>query len=778
MTADTALADAPGSPLPRPPAARWRRLLAWAASSNVSDTVAILLLIAALASGVATYGALTRTPPFGSDPATVQALLTLDIVLLLLFGAVIARRIVALWIIRRRGQAGSRLHVRLVAIFSLLAVTPAILMALFSSGFFYFGVQSWFSEQVRTAVEESREVARAYLVEHQQTILADTLAMANDIDREAEAVVARPERLARLVQTQALLRNLTEAVVVVIRDGHSQIVARAGLTFLPWQLQVDPLQPDTLAQARAGDVVLLDAEGEDRVRALVALRRIPDTYLVVGRLVEARVLRHVETAEDAARSYAELEGRRSDFQVTVTLVFLVVALLLLLAAVWIGLLFARHLVDPVSQLITAAERVRAGDLQARVPERLDDDELGVLSRAFNRMTSQLDSQRSELIQANRQLDARRQFIETVLARVSAGVFGVDRDGTITVANHTALDLLSGDDPERRAALVGSRLEEAVPEMVDLVAEVRGRHSRVAEAQIDLRRDGEPRRTLRARAGILADDDRAAGTVVTFDDVTELQSAQRMAAWADVARRIAHEIKNPLTPIQLSAERLKRRYLKQIADDAETFSICTDTIVRSVGDIGRMIDEFSAFARMPRPVFETQALGPLVDQAVFLQRQAHPEITFTIERPPEPVMARCDARQVAQVLTNLLQNAADAIEGRPQPDDGASLPAGTVQVILAEGAEAVRITVEDNGRGLPEEDRARLIEPYVTTRARGTGLGLAIVAKILEDHGGALELGDRAGGGASVAMSLPRVVAAAVPAAEPDRYRSSLTATAL
>ena len=458
------------------------------------------------------------------------------------------------------------------------------------------------------------------------------------------------------------------------------------------------------------------------------------------------VLNHVSRVEDAVEEYQRLEGTRSGLQINFAMMFAVLALLLLLAAVWVGLVFANQLARPISGLIAAAERARGGDLSVRVREGGVGDEIGLLSRAFNRMTSQLESQRGDLIEANRQLDARRLFTEAVLAGVSAGVIGLDAKGRVNLPNRSASVLL-GLDMDK---LVGRPLGQAVPEMATLLGRVRRLPQGLAQSQIMLRRDGRLR-TLLVRITAERDDGEIKGFVVTFDEITELLAAQRKAAWADVARRIAHEIKNPLTPIQLSAERLKRKYLGEITSDPENFEYCTDTIVRQVGDIGRMVDEFSAFARMPAPVMKSEDLGDLIRRAVFLQKSASRDIGYRIELPDAAVHLRCDGRQIGQALTNLLKNATESIESR-DPPAARSLAPGEVRVAVASGRERTVVTIEDNGRGLPAELRDHLTEPYVTTRAKGTGLGLAIVRKIMEDHGGDVALEDRAEGGARVRLS--------------------------
>jgi len=715
-----------------------RRVRIWAGRIGLGRKIAIALAIPALASGVATYLALTGAPPFGPHPNAVLLLLNLDLVLLLALGAVVAKRLIEVWAERRRGLAGSRLQIRLVVLFSLIAVTPTIIVAVFSYLFFSFGIESWFSDKVRTAISESLAVAEAYLHEHQQAIRADVLAMANDLNRDAVKLALNPQHLEQVVSAQAALRGLTEAVVFD-RAGH--MLARSSLSFT---LGFEPVPDDAMHLADAGDVAIMTNDSDDRVRALVRLNQFGDVYLFVGRFIEPRVLNHMEETQRAAAQYEQLEGQRSGFQITFALIFMMVAMLFLVAAVAIGIHFATQLAIPVSRLITAAEQVRGGDLAARVPEGDKDDELASLSRAFNRMTYQIESQQRELREANRQLDERRRFTETVLTGVSAGVIGLDRLGRVNLPNRSASSLL-GVDLEQA---IGQDLAEVAPDMAGLLHEVERRPDRLAQSQVQLV-TGNSTRTLLVRIAAEHNGRNISGFVVTFDDITELLSAQRKAAWADIARRIAHEIKNPLTPIQLAAERLRRRYLKEIKQDPETFTICTDTIIRHVGDIGRMIDEFSSFARMPAPVLKPANLIEIVHQAVFLQRTAHPEIAFETIFPEHPVMVRCDARLVGQALINIVKNAIEAIQVRIA-EHGAS-PNGRIRVVVSEEVGQAAVIIEDNGKGLPQQGRERLTEPYVTTRAKGTGLGLAIVKKIMEDHQGELVLEDAEPEGARVRL---------------------------
>ncbi|MEO3471527.1 PAS domain-containing sensor histidine kinase [Roseomonas sp. CAU 1739] len=747
-----------------------------AATALQGGGVTIGLAVVALMLGLTTFMVLSGGTPLGpTGPGEVVGIILANLSVLLLLAASLAVRLVRMWVERRRGSAGSRLHVRLVLLFGVVAVVPAIFVAGFSAVFFNLGIQSWFSDRVRNTLEASLVASRAYLEEHRNTIRADILAIANDLNRAGPQLL--PDNglaFARLLATHTAIRGLTESLVVEPTLG--QVIASAGLTT---GAVVDAPPSWAIEQARNGEVVVFPGEGgEGRVRALVALNIPPSLnvppglMLMISRPVDPGVLEHMRTTELAFQEYDRLDRNQGDLQITFFLIFGIATLLVLLAAVLLGLLIANRIAGPISRLITAAERVRAGDLSTRVQEGNADDEVASLSRAFNRMTSQLGAQRGELMEAYRQIDERRRFTETVLSGVSAGVIGLDAEGRVNLPNRSASALLGVD----LDAAIGLPLAGVAPEFAALIDAVRAQPDRPQTAEIRSgapaadNRPGAPaaRRTLIARLGAEIQGGRVEGFVLTFDDVTELVSAQRKAAWADVARRIAHEIKNPLTPIQLSAERLKRRYLKQITDDPDTFRQCTDTIVRQVGDIGRMVDEFSAFARMPQPVIKPEDANRLLREALVLQRDAHPEITYVTDyADPAPVIA-CDRRLIGQALTNLLQNAADAVAMRAE--EGAGHIGARVESTAAE----VSFIVEDDGVGLPqEEDRDRLTEPYVTHKTKGTGLGLAIVKKIMEDHGGRLALEDREDGpGARVALILPIRATAAGPDSGPDSTRAA------
>ena len=717
-----------------------RRVIAWASRVSLGNRLAYGLIAASILSGMATYTAMTATEPLHWLPP--YGLLNLDLVLLLVLGIVVARRMVGLWNSRKRGLAGARLQSRVVLVFSVLAAIPAILTAIFSAVFFHIGVQAWFSNHVSTAVNESVAVAQAYLHEHQQAIRADALSMASDLTRQSPWLLGNPVGLNRAVRTEALLHNLNEALVI---DGTGRVLAKSGFALA---LEFDPADQTQLERARDGEVLIITSHSDDRVRALLRLDRYIDSFLYVERRIEPNVLTQIDLAQNASIEYRQLEARSGKIQVEITMIFLIIALLMLMAAVWLGIAFAKYLVTPIAALIDVTEQVRAGDLSVRVPEVRTEDELATLARAFNRMTSQLETQRRDLVEANQQLDLRREFTEAVLAGVSAGVVGLDVDGRITIANISAAQFLG----QRHEKLMGRYLNDFIPELAGLLDGLSSRSSRLAQTHINLYQPGRAERSFLLRVTAESLDGQPRGYVATFDDLTELMAAQRKAAWADVARRIAHEIKNPLTPIQLSAERLKRKYRAEIKSDPETFEACTDTIIRHVGDIGRMVDEFTTFARMPVPVIRPEDLSELCRKLTLSRRGVYPNTSITYSGPETPVMVECDGRLIGQALTNLLQNGAEAIEGRNASEG--ELPPGEIAVSLEQAEGVVEVRVADNGKGLPTAERDRLTEPYVTTRAKGTGLGLAIVRKIMEDHGGQLLLGDRPGGGAIVTLKLP------------------------
>lgn len=749
----------------RTPRRAMARLRKWIRVRSLARRLAYVLTVAAVASGLATLATMTSSE---TNPKIVLSLLYLDILFALPLGAVVAWRLARLWGERRRGLAGSRLQTRLVVLFGMVAVTPAILVAVFAGLFLNFGLESWFSNRVQTALNASEAVAEAYLKEHKRSIVSEISAMANDLDGNAAALMRNPQQFENMLTAQAALRSLPEAAVL---DSRGSVIVQSRYSL---SLNLDPLPQGALEKAETGEIVVMTGGNDDRVRAVVKLHRFVDSFLVVGRPVDPVVIEQTEQARGAISRYKLLEQHRESIQISFVLIFVVVALLLLLAAVWIGLNLATQLAHPISNLIAAAERVGKGDLTARVKTDATSDEIGTLSRAFNRMTEQIETQQRGLLVANRELDERRRFSEAVLTGVSAGVIGLDNRRRITLPNRSAAQLLAVD----LDAAMGTDIEQIFPEIAGLMDETRHRPDRLHQAEIRVVRDHSVL-TLLVRVAAECLDDEIIGYVVTFDDITALQSAQRKAAWADIARRIAHEIKNPLTPIQLSAERLKRKYLREIKSDPDTFTMCTETIIRQVEDIGRMVDDFSSFARMPQPAMRPENLAEIARQAVFLERTRHPEMEFTLQTSDDEIGLRCDSRQVGRALANVLKNAAESIDRRETAGD--TLPQGQVTITLGRqtGDDGLRIVivVEDNGIGLPDEHRDRLTEPYVTTRDKGTGLGLAIVKKIMEDHNGDLILEDRAMGGARVSLVFnPETVTADLAeASEPAKAETDVAA---
>jgi two-component system nitrogen regulation sensor histidine kinase NtrY len=696
----------------------------------------LLVASVTLGLGLASFAILAGRVKLDVHSGFAVGLIVADFASLLLLVLMVVGRVVRVVMERRRGAAGARLHVRLMFLFGGVAAVPAILVAVFAIVFFNFGIQAWFNQRVQTALDESSQVAHGYLAEHDNDIRLDALAMANDLSQNGTVFFGDPNEFASYLVTQATDRGLTQAEIFEPLNG--EIVASAGL-FAGMASTV----PDSrdIAMAQAGQVPVFSPPGSTVEQAVIKLDMTPPMMLMIERPIDPAILDHVNKTEQAVAEYQRLSRNRSGLETAFALIIVVLTLLVLSALVGFGLVIANQIAKPIGHLIRAAEDVREGDLSVRVPEGASGDEMAGLSRAFNRMTAQLAAQRTELMEVNGQLDERRRFTETVLAGVSAGVIGLDGKGRIELPNRAASDLLRVD----LASRIGQNLAEIVPEFAVLIAAVTAVPDRPATAEIE-HGPAMHKRVLLVRIGAEMNSGVADGFIVTFDDVTELLSAQRKAAWADVARRIAHEIKNPLTPIQLSAERLKRRFAKEITSDPDSFTQCADTIVRHVGDIGRMVDEFSTFARMPAPVMKPESLERLAREAMVLQRVAHPEIIWEVVIEA-PLRAVCDRRLVGQALTNLLANAADAVAMRA----GAS----HVTLRLAQVDGMAVLSVTDDGIGLPETDRARLTEPYVTHKPKGTGLGLAIVRKIMEDHGGRLDLESAPGGvGAEVSLVLP------------------------
>jgi len=739
---------------PKLPSRRWVRFMLWARRLKLAGRIEVFLSVLAVISAIATYIAMSqKSAPFEvASGQTMRVLLGINLALLLALGVAIGRWFIRLWLARKGMAAGSRLHTKVTGFFILVAIVPPIIMTAFSAMFLEFGIQSWFSEKVRFALNNSLEVAETYILEHRANIEKDMLQVAGEFNRLSPFQQNSQRELRRVAEGALTARLLTEILIIEIQpqDKSGEVLARASESL---NLSSTILDTSLVERVQAGQSVIESDNNNNRVFGLLRLTSFfKPTYLYVARDLSPKVLGYVESTRSAVTGYENLEGQRSDFQLQFNVIFIILALLILLAAIWVGLWFSSKLVTPLSNLVDAAERVGKGDFEARVPSVPTSDEVGTLSRAFNRMTDQLSKHQDELVAANAELDERRRFLEEVLEGVSAGVIGLQYDGTVFLPNRSASTLLGiGYD-----VLVGQKLDEIVPEFSDLLRQAEENDNNEAKGQVQIDVDGETRillvRVIVERAGPST----IAGYVITFDDLTEQLADQRTAAWADVARRIAHEIKNPLTPIQLSAERLKRKYLKEIESDTAVFSQCTDTIIRQVGDLRRMVNEFSSFARMPAPMLKSTDIQDIVRQAVFLQDVASAKIQFPTTFDDVINEIQCDGRLIGQALTNVLKNAVESVESRldlDQKNGGDTIEPGVIRVRVTQNSDRTIISVEDNGLGLPQEQKDRLTEPYVTTRDKGTGLGLAIVRRIMEEHGGTIRIADRAPIGARVILSL-------------------------
>jgi two-component system nitrogen regulation sensor histidine kinase NtrY len=706
-TAETALAG--------PPAKR--------GETRVLGPIAVGL---ALLSAFITFIVLADLTPIAPTHYVVVTLLLVNASTVLLLLGIIVREV---WLVvqaRRAGRAGARLHIRIVGLFAIIAAVPAILVAIVASVTLDRGLDRLFNARTRAAVENSLIVAEAYLHDHAQIVRSDILVMAFDMARAEPIFKDDRAKLRQFLTFQASVRGLAAAIVI---DKNLNIIARANV-----RTNETFAMPPRDALARISDkepqIVLLP--DTNYVAAVVKLQKYDDYYLYVTRLLDPRVVPQLQATRESASEYAALEARRLGVQVAFALMYTVIALAVLLSAVWIGLNFANVLVAPIRRLIGAANLVSTGNLYVRVPVRESEGDLSQLGETFNRMTQELRTQRDDIMRARDVIDSRRRFTEAVLAGASAGVIGVDGKGCVSILNRSAEKLVGSTEAEA----LGRPLTAVFPELADILAAAQT--GARTQDQVTITRNGRER-NLSVRITSEQSSESEHGYVVTLDDITELVTAQRTSAWADIARRIAHEIKNPLTPIQLSAERLRRKYGKVIGEDDDVFAQCTDTIVRQVDDIRRMVDEFSRFTRTPKPVMAGEDVADTVRQAVFLMCVGNTEIDIDAEIAEDPMPARFDRRLISQALTNLIKNAAEAIAAVP----AAELGKGMIKVFAAREGGDIVIDVVDNGIGLPTENRSRLLEPYVTTREKGTGLGLAIVGRIIEEHGGSIALHDAA-----------------------------------
>lgn len=669
----------------------------------------------------------------------------------------IGREIVRLLRARSRGRAAARLHVRIVALFSIVAITPAVLVAIFASITLDVGLDRWFSIRTQSIVSSSLNVAQAYMLENASYLQGQTASMANDLDRNRQLYSLDRTGFTELMTRQARGRGML-AASLLRADG--SVILQANI---PTENRLPPAPEDALKASAAGQPTLIPPGQTNLVGAIIKLDNIPDAFLYTIRTVDPEVMRSMRLMEENTAEYRALEAGRTTLQIAFGVLYLGFALIVLLAAIWTAIAVADRIVRPIRQLIGAADSVASGNLDVTVPVRVADGDVGNLSRTFNKMIAEIRTQQGEILDAKDEMDHRRRFIEAVLSGVTAAVIGVEGDGRITIVNLSAEILLGRNAVD----LIGEPLVGVTPEIAAVLVEGSARHRNEFRKQINIMHGGKER-TLNVQVIREEASDAQESFVISVDDITDLVIAQRSTAWADVARRIAHEIKNPLTPIQLSAERIRRRYGKQIdQEDRAVFDQCTDTIVRQVEDIGRMVDEFSSFARMPKPTKERSDLRNILKDAVFLREMGNNHVVFQKDLGEVPLTGLFDARMLGQAFGNLIKNAVEAIEALPPEAER-----GEHKILVrAEADDAGRrfvVDVVDNGKGLPTENRHRILEPYMTMREKGTGLGLAIVKKIIEDHGGQLELHDAPqdfdhGQGAMIRVILPYEETAAVDA---------------
>ena len=709
----------------------WRRIQIAARRSNLFPVLEITSVVAFLTMTAITWVTLTARVDKGR-------MLPTDLTATLLIGTLVPAMacliLLGRWLALQRaaedvGRSG-QLHVRLVFLFSLIAAVPTLLVVIFASFLFQSGVEFWFSDKSRGLLENANQLARGYYEQTQKDMEYETLAMAADLgDFLSRDTIASPG-FPEYYSYQVHHRKLDESTI--LQKGRDGVLRRPAIASGPMSLS-ENVSADVLRQLDRGERIVVSSTANS-IQAVTPIDRRAGIYLYTERKSDLLSAGH---AQNIVRAYDELTQRTRIQQLRFNVALFVASLALVGLSVWFALRFADRQVKPLYDLVDAARQVGAGNFTMRVEGRTGADEVGLLNRAFNRMTQQLEKQNHALVGANQQLDERRAFMEAVLESVTAGIISTNARGEIRLINSSAHKLLL----DREAASpIGARLDAIAPQISSLAES--GTDGGIVQYS-----KGSELLTLAVKST-----SSAAGDVITFEDITRQLIDQRQAAWSDVARRIAHEIKNPLTPIQLATERLKRRYRKQLTTDGELFEELTGTIIRQVGELRRMVDEFSSFARLPKPLFRGEDPVDLARQALFLQEVAHPAINFAFAADDDMGIIACDRHQFGQAMTNVLKNAVEAIEARQKQED--ETWRGRIGVTLKGSLEDVLVTITDTGIGLPQ-DRERIVEPYVTTREKGTGLGLAIVNKIVEEHGGEMSFASGKPDGTVVTMRFAR-----------------------
>lgn len=718
----------------------WRRFVIAARRANVFLWLELVSIAALVGSVIATYFAFTRTAASDGFLPTMQVsvLLMATLVPAMALLVLIGRRLA----LRRAAGSTARLHVRLVFFFSMVAALPTLLVAGFAAFLFQTGVDFWFSDDSRGLMENANALAQNYYDANQRDVEQNTITMATDMRDILVRVPITDPDFPDFYAYQAQAREISESAVLQrMPDGSLRTAAILNLTEDNSPLEFSRA---ALPQLDQGEFAVV-AGSPERIEALVAIDPDSGVFLYNARTTEEKMFNSWARAQSIVTAYGRLTSSARTLQLRFNIALVTVSLLLVGVAIWFALRFADRQVEPLTDLVAAARKVGQGNFALRLEGRTGADEIGLLNRAFNRMTAQLDKQTQALVSANRQIDDRRAFTEAVLESVTAGVISVDDKMRVTLMNSSAQTLLApqGSIPGGDGiSMIGQSLDALAPELSRMIADGK-------ERAIITHAKGTELLTLAVTVA-----PGTSGHVITFEDITRQLLDQRQAAWSDVARRIAHEIKNPLTPIQLATERLKRRYRTQVGDeDRDLFDELTNTIVRQVGDLRKMVDEFSSFARLPKPVFRDEDALDLVRQAVFLQEVAHSGIAFSVTSTElSDRELRCDRHQFGQAMTNVLKNAVEAVEARAA--EALGLYAGEIAVTMRDAGDAITITIEDNGIGLPN-DRERITEPYMTTREKGTGLGLAIVNKIVDEHEGDMSFASTSEGGTRVTLRFAR-----------------------
>ena len=714
---------------------------------------ALLLAVLTFISTIGTYMVFTRSDGvFAPDKNDIFVIIGINIILMLVLASFITHRAIKLWFQLKQGSIGSKLQTKVLTVFSLAAIIPTIIIAIFSAYFFNYGASSWFDDRVSATLDSSVLVAESYLKEHKKTIRSDAASISNILQKELHKIIINPVYFSKILDSQANIRSISEAVVL----QNKRVIAHSRFSF---SVIFDEISDDLLARVALGEIVILD--NEDKITAIAPIDIKNSVYLVITKFIDNNVLSYANDSKGAADQYHRAKSRIEELQTTFVVIYVLITITLLMIVVWYGMIFVSKLVIPISEMVKATEHITAGDYSIRIANKASGkDEISTLINRFNRMAEQLAKQRDDLTLSNRKINERRRFTEAVIDGASAGVIATDAEQNISLYNGSALELLTITNAEELLEIIGSPLPEIIPEMKEILDKAKGSPEDLHQDNITITNKQNKTLTLHVRITAQMTASKVEGYIITFDDISPLLSAQRSAAWADVARRIAHEIKNPLTPIQLSAERIRKKYQpedddsEQSKEDIAAFNRYLDTIVKHSKDIGNMIEEFASFARMPNPVFKAENIADILKKAIFSAQTGFGDIKFSNNISDKNIDISCDERQIRQVITNLLKNSAESIERSQNKNNG------EIEISTNTKHGNYQIKIIDNGVGLPENLLDTIMEPYVTTREKGTGLGLAIVKKTIEDHKGSIELSNIRNGddgdilGALVVIDLP------------------------